>query len=376
MQLADLGADVIKIEDPSVGGDSARAVPPYLNDDRPHDSLYFQSFNRNKRSLTLNLRSTEGQRVLHRLTERADVVFNNLRGDLPERLGLTYGHLASANPRVVCVSCSGYGTRGTHAGEPGYDYLFQALTGMMSITGEPSEPPARTGVSIIDFTAGLTAMVGLLSGLIAARRDGVGRDVDVSLLGTGLSLMNYIALWTLNRGYRPEKISRSQHPSLVPVGVFPTLDGNILVMCMKQKFYDRLCDEIGHPELASDPLFHDPQARLRNRDLLNGRLDEILSTRSTDDWMSRLRAKLPCAPVNDVAGALADPLITQTGMIWSVAHPDFGDIRQIGSAIDMTAGRRTVQRRGPFLGEDTEAVLGEAGIGSAELARLRAKGVV
>jgi crotonobetainyl-CoA:carnitine CoA-transferase CaiB-like acyl-CoA transferase len=310
------------------------------------------------------------------LAERSDVVFNNLRGDLSERLGLTYRHLQSANPRIVCVSCSGYGTRGALASEPGYDYLFQALSGMMSITGEPSEPPARAGVSIIDFTAGLTAMVGLLSGVLAARRDGVGRDVDISLLGTSLSLMNYVALWTLNRDYKPEKLSRSQHPSIVPVGVFPTLDGSIVVMCMKQKFYERFCAEIEHPELATDSRFRDPDARLRNRDTLNARLDDILNKRTTDDWMSRLRGKLPCAPVNDVAGALADPIVEESGIIWSIPHPDFGELRQIGSAIEMTAGRRQSQRRGPFLGEDTAAILSDIGIEPAELARLHAEGVI
>jgi len=191
--LADLGAEVIKIEDPGVGGDSSRYVPPYLHE---QDSLYFQSFNRGKKSLTLNLQHPAGRAVLHDLVKVSDAVFNNVRGDLPAKLGLTYEALKSANPRIVCCSLSGFGATGPRASEPGFDYLIQGYAGYMRITGEPDGPPGKCGVSVIDFAGGYAGMVGLMVGLFDAQRTGRGRDVDVSLLDTAVSMLSYFAIWT------------------------------------------------------------------------------------------------------------------------------------------------------------------------------------
>ena len=198
MQLADMGAEVVKIENPMGGGDVSRSVGPYFLAE--HDSHFFQAFNRNKRSITLNLRAKEGQQVLRDLVATADAVLDNLRGDQPPRLGVTYDQLKAVNPRIVCAHLSAYGREGSRAAWPGYDYLMQAEAGYLSLTGEPDQPPARFGLSIVDMMAGVYAATALLGGIVAARATGVGRDVDVSLFDTALSNLNYLAVWALNGG--------------------------------------------------------------------------------------------------------------------------------------------------------------------------------
>jgi len=250
--LADLGAEIIKIEDPGVGGDISRYVPPYQQE---RDSLYFQSFNRGKKSLTLNLRHPAGQAVLQDLAKVSDAVFNNLRGDLPGKLGLTYEALKAVNPRLVCCALTGFGTTGPRAAEPAYDYLVQGYAGYMAVTGEPDGPPGKCGVSVIDFAGGYAAMVGLMVGLFDAQRTGIGRDVDVSLLDTAVSMLSYFAIWTLNRDWHPERVADSGHQTLVPAQNFPTQDGWIVIFCNKDKFWQSLVHKMGLEELARDPRF-------------------------------------------------------------------------------------------------------------------------
>ena len=212
--LADLGAEVVKVEDPTSGGDSARYTPPLTIGEG--DCLYFQSFNRNKLSVAIDLSNPRGIAVFHRLVKTADAVFNNLRGDLPGRLGLTWEALREYNPAVVCCSLSGFGLTGPRRAEPGYDNLVQAMAGYMALTGEPGGPPTKSGVSVIDFATGYAAMVGLLSALLDAQRTGLGRDVDVSLFDTGIHMLNYLAIWKLNDGFEPGRIADSGHSALVP----------------------------------------------------------------------------------------------------------------------------------------------------------------
>ncbi len=245
--LADLGADIIKVEDPGVGGDSARYVPPFQGE---ADSPYFQSFNRGKRSVSLNLRHPDGQAVFRDLVRVSDAVFNNARGDLPDKLGLTYEALRDANPRIVCCSLTGYGRTGPRAGEPAFDYLVQGYAGYMSVTGEPDGPPGKCGVSVIDFAGGYAGMVGLMVGLFDAQRTGIGRDVDVSLLDTAVSMLSYFAIWTLNRDWTAERTRDSAHQTLVPAQNFPTRDGWIVVFCNKDKFWRDLVETLGVPELG------------------------------------------------------------------------------------------------------------------------------
>src|SRR5215213_9943892 len=206
MQLADLGAEVIKVEDPTAGGDIGRYVPPFTGE---QDSFYFQSFNRNKRSITLDLRVPAAREVLLRLVAVSDAVYYNLRGDLPAKLGLTYEHLSAANPRIVCCSLSAFGTTGPRAAEPGYDLLMQAYSGMMRLTGEPGTPPAKCGISIVDFAGAYVSAIGLLSAVLAARVTGRGRNVDVTLLATSIARLSTRATNPLTREYKPERLSAS-----------------------------------------------------------------------------------------------------------------------------------------------------------------------
>jgi crotonobetainyl-CoA:carnitine CoA-transferase CaiB-like acyl-CoA transferase len=371
--LADLGADVVKIEDPGVGGDSARYVPPFQG---AADSPYFQSFNRGKRSVSLNLRHPDGQAVFHDLVRVSDAVFNNARGDLPDKLGLTYDALKEVNPRVVCCSLTGYGRTGPRAAEPAFDYLVQGYAGYMAVTGEPDGPPGKCGVSVIDFAGGYAAMVGLMVGLFDAQRTGVGRDLDISLLDTAVSMLSYFAVWTLNRDWIAERTRNSAHQTLVPAQNFATRDGWIVVFCNKDKFWRDLVETLGAPELADDPRFGTFGDRFANKDALLPLLQARFATRTTGDWLDRLRGRVPCAPVNDVRQALADPQVLARDMIVEVQHPDFGTLREVRSPI-RTEGEIRRPARAPRLGEHTEQILREVlGYGDGTITRLRSSGVI
>lgn len=371
--LADLGADIIKIEDPGVGGDSARYVPPFQGE---ADSPYFQSFNRGKRSVSLNLRHPDGQAVLHDLVRVSDAVFNNARGDLPDKLGLTYDLLKAINPRVVCCSLTGYGRTGPRAAEPAFDYLVQGYAGYMAVTGEPDGPPGKCGVSVIDFAGGYAAMVGLMVGLFDAQRTGVGRDVDISLLDTAVSMLSYLAVWTLNRDWIAERTRSSAHQTIVPAQNFPTRDGWIVIFCNKDKFWRDLVETLGAPELAEDARFRTFADRFANKDALLPLLQARFATRSTSEWLDRLRGRVPCAPVNDVRQALADPQVLARDMIVEVEHPDFGPLREVRSPV-RTEGEIRHPARAPRLGEHTDQILREIlSYSDGTIARLRETGVI
>jgi len=366
--LADLGAEIIKLEDPATGGDEARNVPPHADGG---DSPYFQSLNRNAKSLTLNLRTPEGVALFHRLVAVSDAVYANSRGDLPEKLGLTYTALRGVNPRIVCCSLSGFGKTGPMRADPGYDYLLQAMAGFMSITGEPDAPPAKSGVSVVDFSGGLVSAVGLLVGLLRARDTGVGCDVDVSLLDTAISYLNYLAVWTLNRGFEPKRLPDSAHQTLVPSQSFQTGDGYVVIMCMKEKFWQRLAAGMGLVHLADDPRFRTFADRLANRESLIPMLKQVFRTRTNDEWLSRLRGQVPIAPVYTVAEALAAEQVLAREMVISCEHPRFGTLREVGCPIKIDDEK---PRYGPAsaLGADTDTLLGDLlGMDEREIEELR-----
>ncbi len=366
--LADLGAEVIKIENLREGGDVGRAVGPHFF--APGDSQFFQTFNRNKKSIALDLKSPEGLDILRHLVRTADAVFDNLRGDQPEKLGLTYGALSQVNPRIVCAHLSAYGRSGSRAAWPGYDYLMQAEAGHMSLTGEPDAPPARYGLSVVDLMTGVVACLGLVSAVLGARESGRGRDVDTSLFDLALFNLNYPGTWYLNAGTVQGREPRSAHPSLVPSQLYRTADGWIFVMCNKEKFWPLLARALGHPEWASDERFANFPARLEHRDELTVLLDEAFSRRKTGEWLEKLSGKVPVAPVNDVAQALDNPFVAERASIQDFRYPDGRSARLIASPLRLSDAELP-RNAAPSLGADTDALLGELGYSKERIAELR-----
>ena len=372
LYLADLGAEVIKIEPPGVG-DVSRAVGPHFLGQG--DSHFFQTFNRNKRSMTLDLKAAEGRDVMRKLVATADAVLNNLRGDQAEKLGLRYPDLKSANPRIVCAHLSAYGREGSRASWPGYDYLMQAEAGYFAFTGEPGTPPARMGLSMVDYVTGLTAALGLLAGVLGARHTGYGMDVDTSLYDAAMYQLSYPAVWYLNEGTTTERLPRSAHPSLTPCQLFTTADGFIFVMCQTEKFWRLLTERIGHPELARRPEFATFADRLPNRERLTQELDAIFATRPTPAWLEALRGTVPVAAVYDLAQALASPFAAERRAVQSFDHPARKDFRTVASPIRIDGAVRT-PRAGAALGADTDDILMELGYDTEAIAAFRSRGVV
>src|SRR6266508_557074 len=351
LQLADLGAEVIKVEDPSAGGDVGRYVPPFHE---AEDSLFFETFNRNKQSIELDLREPRSRRVFEALVEHVDVLFSNLRGDQARELGLLYDDVKHANPRIVCCALTGFGLTGPRSSEAGYDYMMQALAGWMALTGEPESPPTKTGLSLVDISAGYVAALAIVAGLLKARRDGVGCDCDVSLFETALAELNYVGTWAATAGYVPPKPRHSAHPSIVPFQHFETSDGWIVVACAKPKFWERLCDALGLTALAADPRFADFAGRHENRDALLEILEPPFRRRTTADWLHLLAAAgVPSSPVNDPVAALADPQAEARACVVEYEHPRFGTVRTIASPIRVDGSGIEVARA-PSRGEHKE----------------------
>ena len=371
MFLADQGAEVVKIEPPE-GGDFARDVGPFYFAE--HDSVFFHAFNRNKKSMTLDLRHPEGKAILHALVASADALASNLRGDVPEKLGLTYAHLRTHNPRIVCAHLSAYGRTGPRAAWPGFDYLMQAETGWFSLTGEPGGPPARFGLSVVDLMTGLGLGYAVLAGIVGARASGEGRDIDVSLFDMALHNLSYPAAWYLNEGHVVERLPRSAHPSLTPCQLYRTADGWIYIMCNKEKFWPALCDKLDRPEWATDPRFVTFGERLANREAVTELLDDALSSRTTAEWLEHFAGVVPAAPINDVAQALENPFVTGHGRLQHLEHPVRGDMRLVAPPV--TTDEPAPNRAAPGLGEHTDAVLEEIGYEADEIRRLRAARVV
>jgi crotonobetainyl-CoA:carnitine CoA-transferase CaiB-like acyl-CoA transferase len=366
LQLADLGAEVIKIEDPASGGDVCRYVPPFQEGE---DSLFFETFNRNKRSVSLDLRHPEARGVFHDLVRVSDAVYSNLRGDQPERLGLTFEQLRDVNPRIVCCSLSGFGMTGPRAAEGGYDYMMQGLAGWQTLTGEPDGPPTKSGLSLVDLSGGYASAIALLAGVWRARRDGVGCDCDVSLFETALQELMYVGTFAATKGYVPPRRPNSAHPSIVPFQNFRAADGWIVIGGAKQKFWERLCEALGEPDLAADPRFETMAGRDEHRDELLPILDAAFARRTVADWLALLvPAGIPAAKVNTVLEALDEPQALARTAVVEHEHPSLGTVRTLRTALRVSDGERP-PARGPFRGEHTEEVLSELCGYSAERIR-------
>jgi succinate--hydroxymethylglutarate CoA-transferase len=372
--LADMGAEVIKIENPGDGGDVSRGVGPHFVEgvDPSISSLFFHGLNAGKKSVVLDLSQPEGRAILHRLVASADALACNLRGDVPEKLGLTYESLKAHNPKLVCVHLTAYGRDGPRRAWPGYDYLAQAEAGYFAVTGEPGAPPARMGLSIVDFMAGQSLALALVSGVVRARATGEGGDADVSLYDTALYNLNYLATWYLNTGATQGRHPRSAHPSLTPCQLFPTSDGWLYVMCNKEKFFGALCAALGRDDLPADGRFRTFADRLAHRQALSDILDEEFRRRPTSEWVERLSGRVPAAPILDVAQSLDAELAA--GRIESL---DIGgaEIRRLAPPIRWSDGPRP-PAPSPRLGQHTGEVLRAVGLSAEEIEALKARSIV
>jgi crotonobetainyl-CoA:carnitine CoA-transferase CaiB-like acyl-CoA transferase len=350
MLLADLGADVIKIEAPSMGGDVSRATGPYFLGEG--DSQFFQTFSRGKSSIALELKTAEGRAQFEAMVKTADAVANNLRGDQPAKLKLTYQDLKRINPKIVCAHLSAYGRDNERAAWPGYDYLMQAEAGFLMMSGEPDGPPVRCGLSIVDFHTGSQLATAILAGIVGAQRTGLGCDVDVALFDTALHQLSYPATWYLNEGVQTGRLPRGAHPSIAPSQLFKTKDGWLMLMCQTPKFWELFCDLTGREDLKADPRFNAVRDRHANLAALTETLDALLSAVPTAHWLALLGGHVPVAPVYDIAQALDNPFVAETGMTDAVDHPDAkgGRLRMLASPIKVN-GKRPPGKRAPKLGE-------------------------
>ncbi len=360
LQLADLGAEIVKIEDPGSAGDVGRYVPPFQEGE---DSLFFETFNRGKKSVSLDLRHPAAEAVLHDLVRACDGVYSNLRGDQPRKLGLTYDQLRHVNPLIVCCSLSGFGMTGPRAAEGGYDYMMQGLAGWQSLTGDPDSPPTKSGLSLVDLSGGYASAIAMLAGIWRARRDGEGCDCDVSLFETALHELMYIGPWAATHGYVPPRRPGSAHPTIVPFQNFEAADGWFVVGAAKQKFWETLCDVIGLPELRDDQRFATMAGRNEHRDVLVPILQDAFRRRPVDEWVTALvEAGVPASRINTVEEALVDPQTLAREDVVEHDHPALGRVRTIRTPLRLEDRDGTsLERppvRGPRRGEHTAEVLG------------------
>ena len=356
MLLADLGAEVIKVENAATGGDAARHVGPHML--ASGDSQYFQTWNMNKKSVALDIKTAEGRAHFEQLVKTADAVMNNLRGDQPEKLGLEYASLKHLNPKIVCLHISAYGRSGERADWPGYDFLMQAEAGLMELTGDPDGAPTRVGVSLIDSMSGITGIIGLLACLLRAKATGEGCDVETCLYDVAMHQLTYPGVWYLNEGDVSPRVPRSAHLSLAPVQTFPTKDGWIFVMCMTQKFWLSLAKAMGREELLAESRFADPNIRAVHRAALSDALDPTFRTRTTAEWLTAFNGLLPAAPVYRLDQALDSGFARDTGMVAAVPHPVKGSLRVIANPLRID-GERPAQAACSALGADNETLLGK-----------------
>jgi len=370
--LSDLGAEVIKIETPE--GDLGRipSVAPYRG-----LSGLFLTFNRNKQSIVINLKNTDGCKLFYDLVKVSDVVIDNFRPGVLERLAIDYPILSKINPRIIQCSVTGFGSSGEYKDYPALDLNIQAISGHMAITGEPGRPPVRVGVPLADISGGIYASKGILAALYEREHTGKGRRIEISMFDTMLHLLTYIGTMWLTNGEVP-KPPGSAHDYSVPWQAFATSDGYLVVATRQENFWKKLCAVLEHADLADDPLFADNATRVKNRKVVIPRLEEIFRTRTAADWLKRLRdAGVPAAPVNNVDAAFAEPPVAEREMIVEYDHPQVGKVRLPGNPIKMDGMGETISNPAPMLGEHTDAILKSLlHLSAQEITALRASGAV
>jgi crotonobetainyl-CoA:carnitine CoA-transferase CaiB-like acyl-CoA transferase len=350
--LADLGAEVIKIEKPG-SGDGARGVPPYFFEG---ESAYFIAMNRNKQSMTLDLKTGKGREIFYELAKNSDVVIDNFRPGVVKKLGVDYDTLKKINPRIICCSISGYGQTGPLNDRPAFDLIIQARGGIMSYTGEPGQMPARMGAPMGDLAGGLFAANGIMAALYQREHTGQGQFIDISLLDCQISLLTYRGQYYFV-GDEIAKPVGSGHTSIHPIGAFKTKTFDIVIDCNTQKIFAKLCETIGAPEMAEDPKFNSRENRLKNKEELYNILENTFLTKTGEEWLELLDRRIAISPINTIDKALSDPQVLSRNM---VAEADYGDgntIKILGNPIKMSGSGEDVFKAPPRLGEDTKRIL-------------------
>jgi len=368
-QLADWGANVIKIEAPAAI-DSAKGMGGARN------GPDFQNIHRNKRGMTLNLKSPEGHAVLMRMVGKADVVVENFRPDVKGRLGIDYEALCTVNPGIVLASISGFGQDGPYASRPGFDQIAQGMGGLMSITGLPGQGPVRVGVPIADLSAGLYAAIGILVALLQREETGKGQWVRTSLLQAQIAMLDFqAARWLMDKEVPPQ--AGNNHPTSIPTGVFRTSDGHINIACSGDIMWGRLCEVLGAPELLDNPDYADGAVRLTNRDALNAAIESYTTGRASDDLVESMNAAgVPCGPINSIDEVFADPQVRHLGMSKPVQHKTLGRLDVVDNAVIMGGAPKMTYRATPERGQHTSEVLAEFGYSDSEIDDLARSGVI
>jgi crotonobetainyl-CoA:carnitine CoA-transferase CaiB-like acyl-CoA transferase len=368
MELADMGATVVKIEIPGSGDDTRAYGPPFLHG----ESTYFMSVNRNKLSLTLNLKHERGKEILRRLLGKGDVLVENFRPGTLDGLGFGYDAVHALNPKLIYCSISGFGQTGPYAQRPGYDLIAQAEGGVMSLTGEPNDPPLKVGLSFADITAGMNAFSGILLALLARQRTGEGQRVDVSLLDCQVALLTYQAGIYFATGKSPERLG-NKHPSITPYETFEASDGHIVIACGNQGFWEKFCKLAGLEHLLADDRFTTMKKRVENRDELTPLVAAGVKTHTRREWYELLdREGIPCGLIKNVAEVCTDPQVLARDMVVQLNHPTAGPISVNGVSIKLSATPGGVKDPPPLLGQHTDTVLADIlGYTADQIAELR-----
>jgi crotonobetainyl-CoA:carnitine CoA-transferase CaiB-like acyl-CoA transferase len=380
--LGDLGADVIKIEKPGSGDDTRKFAPPFLRDPNSgketSESAYFAGANRNKRSLALDIAKPAGQAVLRKLIARADVLVENFKTGTLARYGLGYDDLKSAHPKLVYCSITGFGQTGPYAQRPGYDFLIQGAGGLMSLTGEPDGEPQKVGVPVSDLTAGMYASVAICAALRHCEAGGQGQYIDVGMLDTTVAYLSNQGMNYLASGERPARLGNA-HPNIVPYQVFKTADGHVIVAVGNDEQFKKFCGFAGVPELPNDPLFRSNDLRVRNRAAVLERLAPVMAAKPSKHWLDGLdKLGIGVGPINTLDQVFADPHVQARGMVADMPHKAAGGgkVKLLASPFKLSGTPVSYRRAPPMLGEHTEDLLAEFGLGADEIARLKAERVI
>ncbi len=369
-QLADWGANVIKIEAPANTKEGANDMGGARHG---HD---FQNIHRNKRGMTLNLKTEQGVEVFKEMVKTADVVVENFRSDVKHRLGIDYETLRAINPSLVYGSVSGFGQDGPYGNRPGFDQIAQGMGGLMSITGQPGGGPMRVGIPIADITAGMYCAIGILVALLEREQSGEGQWVQSSLLQAEVAMLDFQAARWLLEGHVPQQAGNN-HPTSIPTGVFPTSDGHINIAASGKVMFERFCNAIGAPDLLDDPRFDEQEKRSVNRDALNDRIAEITKTNTSAHWVELLtEASVPSGPINNIQEVFEDPQVQHLGMAAPVENPLLGSQHVVGQGVSMNRTPFSVRLPTPEQGQHTDEILAEYGYGDADIAALRDAGAI